>query len=1249
MRISTGVIILLLVCSGFLFSQISEALQDQQNALKFEQSPTETAPLNRPMTEAPFDLQFDFNLEIVTGALGNAGAEFDGTNYYSTRWASNLIHCTDQSGNLVKEFSISGVSGLRDLAWDGQYMYGGAAANTIYQMDFDNEVLIGTISSPVPVRHIAYDESADGFWVGNWDTDIVLIDRNGNVLNTITVATHGLGSMYGSAYDGWTSGGPYLWVFNQGSGSGFPQYIHQFDLNSGTPTGFTYDVAADFPASTGIAGGLWSGEGVVAGKASIGGVLQGTPDVFFVYELANAGDPEDPNPPSNVVAYSDYTMPTSMNLTWDDPTTLVNGTPISSGEFTIEIDRDGTNIASVAGGTENYTDSGLNDGQLYEYSLYAKLIANDSTSSQVITSWIAGGSPIPNPPSNFFISQGTGGDLVMHWTNPSTNVDGTPMDDLAGINLYEDGSMVTTFTRSPGDTGSVDSATYTPPTGTHSYYVTAIDNESPVNESDPSNTSYSPLALPFFDDFPNAGVPNPGFWLNDAATVSDSSVNPPSPSYALTMDGFPHSSPETGDIVELLPVDLSGMQNSGIVLSYWYQPEGIGNDPESGDSLSIDFLNDQGQWRTARNYPGSPVVPFARETIDIASVNPGSGATFFHPNFQFRFRNQATISTSTPFDHWFIDDVFLGVPTANPQMTVTPLSLNDTLLVNGSSTLDLYVSNDNPTPSTLNYTVTENPAVGWLTTTPTSGSVVSGATDTVAVGLDASGLTAGTYTTELIVAGNDTSNAEDTVSVTLQVNDAPVFGLSPDSVFASLPIGATEMDTITISNTGSGPLTFNISIEPPPNTSAKVEFLGSEQLRKEKIVATGKPVPLNELKNLNAPIRSQVSAEDIPDSKAPSKVITTGGGIQPGPITEGEEVFGSTQNSFGPSGTRGRGNMFYVTDGTTLREHRLFLDITTATDMQFLVYEGTSSGGTFNLISVSDIASAGPGQGWYSSGDVNVPLQAGMYYMIFPQWTESATYYNEQNISPYPIPASFGELIAGIGWHVAPTYQVPPAQTQSGAGYVGDPVAYYQTIVTGPAVDWLTADTLSGTVPANSSMEVVVTFDPTGLVGGYYDAEVVVSTNDPVTPVDSVHARMFVEADPLINVTPDPVVFPDPVFVNGSDTTGMWVKNDGNGLLTTVSDITSTDPVFSVDMTAFDVQPFDSVEVQVSFSPTSAGMQTASLTIFSNDPNTPQYGVGVEGEGIIGPSMGVSPDSIDEELPFGDSTDVTLVLENTAP
>ncbi|MEZ5082619.1 MAG: carboxypeptidase-like regulatory domain-containing protein [Bacteroidales bacterium] len=64
-----------------------------------------------------WDLQFTFDLEAATGGPGNGGAECDGQYYYTTRWASDLIHKFDFDGNLIEEFSIPGVYGLRNLAF----------------------------------------------------------------------------------------------------------------------------------------------------------------------------------------------------------------------------------------------------------------------------------------------------------------------------------------------------------------------------------------------------------------------------------------------------------------------------------------------------------------------------------------------------------------------------------------------------------------------------------------------------------------------------------------------------------------------------------------------------------------------------------------------------------------------------------------------------------------------------------------------------------------------------------------------------------------------------------------------------------------------------------------------------------------------------------------------------------------------------------------------------------------------------
>ncbi|MEZ5082620.1 MAG: hypothetical protein R2750_04120 [Bacteroidales bacterium] len=67
-------------------------------------------------------------------------------------------------------------------------MYGGTATNTIYEMDFENKILLSTISSPQVVRSIAYDNSLDAFWCADWATDIMLVSRAGTVLNTFPAA-----------------------------------------------------------------------------------------------------------------------------------------------------------------------------------------------------------------------------------------------------------------------------------------------------------------------------------------------------------------------------------------------------------------------------------------------------------------------------------------------------------------------------------------------------------------------------------------------------------------------------------------------------------------------------------------------------------------------------------------------------------------------------------------------------------------------------------------------------------------------------------------------------------------------------------------------------------------------------------------------------------------------------------------------------------------------------------------------------
>lgn len=378
----------------------------------------------------------------------------------------------------------------------------------------------------------------------------------------------------------------------------------------------------------------------------------GVVDVYKAFQsLHNDDDPENAE---GLTAQSDFQTTSSVQLAWTDPSTYVDGSPLISGS--IDIYRDGIFVDSVALGTESYMDTALVDGQFYEYFIIARDDV-DSLSTAIYASAYAGGAGEPMPATGFVVSRSTSDTLELSWNSPTRNIDGTPMDDFGGVRLYEDEQLVATFTRTAADTGITDGDQYFPPAGSHRYYIVAIDDEIPVNESEPSEIGYSFLLPEFVDQFVSAGAPNADVWISTTVDITDGGVNPPSPDFSLTLDAHPDG-PET---ITSFPVDLRSYTDSMLVFSYWYQPEGDGNRPESSDSLILEFRNSLGQWISIRAYPGQAEFPFEHEVIHLDSVDAGSGATFYHLHFQFRYRCLSGPATTAPLrDVWFVDDVFLG-------------------------------------------------------------------------------------------------------------------------------------------------------------------------------------------------------------------------------------------------------------------------------------------------------------------------------------------------------------------------------------------------------------------------------------------------------------------------------------------------------------------------------------------------------------------------------------------------------------
>jgi hypothetical protein len=471
-----------------------------------------------------------------------------------------------------------------------------------------------------------------------------------------------------------------------------------------------------------------------------------------------------PSAPTNLSSYSDYNTPTSMLLNWDDPLTLTNGDTLDSGYFHIYIERNGVFVDSVAGAVEQFVDTGLVDGQEYLHTIYARLDSTNTFSDAITSTWIAGGSPIPDRPSEVSISSHQN-EITLRWRNPNTNVDGTPIDDFAGVYVYQ-GNDSTIYNRSSADTAKMDSVTFTPPSGsTPGWYLRAFDNESPSHKSPATLTLIIPLNVPVLDNFAVQGLPNPGYWQNWNADVNDRALNMPSEPYSLNFNGMPAG----GDTVESYPIDLHDAQGSGVVFSYFYQPQGTGNAPEAGDSLQVYFRNDLGDWVLVRGYPGMPVQDFQHEVINIETA-PNGGGTFLHSQFKINIRSKGSAHPTIPQDDWFIDNIYLGLPA--PAIAASQDSvLFDTTLVGDTSTVEIGIDNVGVQPLVVSQVLGSG---GIFNVDITSFTVDVGSSQ--AVNISFSPQAQGNFAGWIQFVSNDPGN--DTLNVYVEGNGEQVTGIA---------------------------------------------------------------------------------------------------------------------------------------------------------------------------------------------------------------------------------------------------------------------------------------------------------------------------------------------------------------------------------------------------------------------------------------------------------------------------------------
>lgn len=180
--------------------------------------------------------KFSFVDTFQTKDAGEQAIVTDDRFIYTSYWQSpGVFNKYTMEGVFVEQFMISGVMGIRDLTFDGEFFYGGAVTPKLYKLDFEKRIKIEEITVPYEVRHCTFipdlDGGAGGFEIGNWEESL-FITKMGAIIKKGGIVK----SVFGSAFhDG------KVYYFCQTGKSKCE--IHEYDLATNLPTGNVVDLS----------------------------------------------------------------------------------------------------------------------------------------------------------------------------------------------------------------------------------------------------------------------------------------------------------------------------------------------------------------------------------------------------------------------------------------------------------------------------------------------------------------------------------------------------------------------------------------------------------------------------------------------------------------------------------------------------------------------------------------------------------------------------------------------------------------------------------------------------------------------------------------------------------------------------------------------------------------------------------------------------------------------------------------------
>lgn len=219
--------------------------------------------------------------------------------------------------------------------------------------------------------------------------------------------------------------------------------------------------------------------------------------------------------------------------------------------------------------------------------------------------------------------------------------------------------------------------------------LTAISDTDPTVDASTDLTTFvlNPGLLPLVEDFESGGL-NPAIWVDSSQTDANGFVNtiapnPSSGTYALHLN----STPTGGDTIVTGVYDLSALTN--VQLWFSYERGATIEPPDANEFLRAEYLDNTGTWQQV---PNAAIEGNSTQETSFTQVITNIPQNGLHSSFRLRFRTNGTVSATTMFDNFAVDDIFLG-EAPDYFYTVSPSNISSNGPLGGIANFQVKVEN----------------------------------------------------------------------------------------------------------------------------------------------------------------------------------------------------------------------------------------------------------------------------------------------------------------------------------------------------------------------------------------------------------------------------------------------------------------------------------------------------------------------------------------------------------------------------